>query len=102
MILLVLFSRIAAFLSLPDPDKEIVSAAKLLKRVKLLLNSKDLETIIKIEIRIQPANLEFFLDEKQITQVLVNLGKNAQQSMEGMETGLLQIFAGVNSSGKSL
>ncbi|MGB5169989.1 MAG: ATP-binding protein [Eudoraea sp.] len=89
-----------SLLSLPDPDKEIVSAAKLLKRVKLLLNSKDLETIIKIEIRIQPANLEFFLDEKQITQVLVNLGKNAQQSMEEMESGLLQIFAGVNSSGK--
>ncbi|MGB5318718.1 sensor histidine kinase, partial [Eudoraea sp.] len=44
-----------SLLSLPDPDKEIVSAAKLLKRVKLLLNSKDLETIIKIEIRIQPA-----------------------------------------------
>lgn len=89
-----------SLLSLPDPDKEIVPATKILSRVRLLLKTEDSFPNIKIEMRLQPENLEFFLDEKQITQVLVNLGKNAMQSMSEMEEGFLQIFAGVNSSGK--
>ena len=40
------------------------------------------------------------LDEKQITQVLLNLGKNAQQSLENQEKGSIRFIAGINDNNK--
>ncbi len=89
-----------SLLSLPDPDKEIIAATKILSRVEVLLQTKDAPSAVKMDLRIKPENLEFFLDEKQITQVLLNLGKNAIQSMGEKEGSMLQILAGVNPSGR--
>ena len=88
------------FLSVPEPDKELVPAKALLDKIKLLLDEqKELKTV-EIEIMIEPEALELYIDEKQITQVLLNLGKNAQQSLEGQEKGKIQLIAGVNANEK--
>ena len=55
---------------------------------------------LKIDWISDPENLELFIDEKQITQVLVNLGKNAIQSLKENEAGHIKIKAGLNKSGK--
>ncbi len=49
---------------------------------------------------VSPENLELFIDKKQIIQVLVNLGKNALQSLESNKKGIINISAGINSSKK--
>lgn len=85
------------FLSVPTPDKELVSAQTLLEKIKLLL---DEQKKLNIRIMVEPNELELYLDEKQITQVLLNLGKNAQQSLEGQEKGSIQFVAGVNANNK--
>ncbi|NJB70238.1 nitrogen fixation/metabolism regulation signal transduction histidine kinase [Saonia flava] len=83
-------------LSVPEPDKELVSAQKLLEKVKILIPKTEENQHITIETIIEPKDLEFFIDEKQITQVLMNLSKNALQSVSLQENGQIKIKAGIN------
>jgi two-component system nitrogen regulation sensor histidine kinase NtrY len=88
------------FLSIPDPDRELVPAKGLLEKITLLLNEQNEEIHIKIETIIEPVDLEFYIDKKQLTQVLLNLGKNAKQSLEGIDDGMIRFNAGINSMNK--
>ena len=88
------------FLSMPEPDKELVPALPLLEKIKLLLDEQKELKKVEIEILVEPKELELYLDEKQITQVLLNLGKNAQQSLESQEKGSIRLIAGVSSANK--
>lgn len=90
------------FLSIPDPDKEIISANKLLDKIRLLLDSDVASGNLKIETIVDPLDLELFIDEKQITQVLLNLGKNAKQSLGDQENGILKFTAGLNKKGEKI
>ncbi|KAA2219603.1 sensor histidine kinase [Maribacter flavus] len=88
------------FLSVPEPEKELVSAKKLLERVKLLLEEQTDENPVKIEIGVHPKELELYIDSQQISQVLLNLGKNAKQSLEGQENGRIKFICGINEMNK--
>ncbi|PIB38202.1 sensor histidine kinase [Maribacter sp. 4G9] len=88
------------FLSVPEPDKELIPAHKLLERVKLLLDEQDTENKITIDLEISPKDLAMFVDQKQISQVLLNLGKNAKQSLEGQENGEVRFICGINEMNK--
>ena len=88
------------FLSVPEPDLELISAHTLLERVRLLLDEQKMSPAIQIKIEIVPEDLELFIDQKQLTQVLLNLGKNAQQSLEGLEDGIIKFRAGINTMNK--
>ena len=88
------------FLSVPEPDLELISAHTLLERVRLLLDEQKMSPVIQIKIEIVPEDLELFIDQKQFTQVLLNLGKNAQQSLEGLEDGVIKFRAGINTMNK--
>jgi nitrogen fixation/metabolism regulation signal transduction histidine kinase len=90
------------FLSVPEPDKEIISANKLLDKVRVLLESQKEDNNVVIEILIEPKDVELFIDEKQITQVLFNLGKNSMQSLGTNENGLIRFIAGTNEMGKNI
>src|SRR6056297_655532 len=83
------------FLSVPEPEKELVSANKLLERVKLLLEEQNQEHPISIEVEVNPKELELYIDSQQISQVLLNLGKNAKQSLEGQENGMIKFICGI-------
>ena len=87
------------FLSIPEPDKEIIPANKLLDKILLLLDSEGENSTLKIETIVDPKDLELFIDEKQITQVLLNLGKNAKQSLYNQENGIIRFIAGINDKG---
>ncbi len=88
------------FLSVPEPEKELVSAKKLLERVKLLLEEQNEENPVNIEIGVNPKELELYIDSQQISQVLLNLGKNAKQSLEGQENGMIKFICGINEMNK--
>ncbi|WP_422082854.1 sensor histidine kinase [Ulvibacterium sp.] len=89
-----------SFLSLPPPDKILVPAQKLLDKVKTLMDQQSQNNAIYFEAKADPENLELFIDEKQISQILINLCKNALQSLEGKEKGIIKILSGTNEIGK--
>jgi len=88
-----------SFLNVPKPDKEIVLAQKLLDRVTILMTEDTKVRTVSFEVFAVPKDLELFIDEKQLTQVLLNLCKNAYQSLENQKNGIIKITAGVNNEG---
>lgn len=89
-----------SFLSLPKPDKSLIKAQRLLDKVKVLMNQENDQTHIEFEVVADPKDLELYLDEKQISQILINLSKNALQSLQDQEKGKIKIVAGLTKEGK--
>ncbi|WP_117883507.1 sensor histidine kinase [Aureibaculum luteum] len=87
-------------LSVPEPDKEIVEAKKLLSKVLVLMQQDGVNNKVEIKLDISPDNLELFVDSKQITQVMINLAKNALQSLKNKENGIIKMSAGINNANK--
>jgi len=85
-----------SFLSLPKPDKTLVPVLKLLERIKVLMTQENKNSEITFEVTANPIDLELFIDEKQISQILINLSKNAFQSLESQKNGSIKIMAGTN------
>jgi nitrogen fixation/metabolism regulation signal transduction histidine kinase len=88
-----------SFLNVPKPDKELVSVRRLFEKVKVLTES-GLKTHIDFSWGSTPEDLEFFMDEKQMTQVLVNLIKNAIHSLENRDSGTITVTAGVDENNR--
>ncbi|TLP82658.1 sensor histidine kinase [Maribacter sp. ACAM166] len=88
------------FLSVPEPDRELIPAKKILEKVRLLLQEYTSAHDITLDVNCDPENLELYIDEKQLTQILLNLGKNAQQAIDGQENGRIVIHAGIAEQGK--
>lgn len=89
-----------SFLSVPKPDKTLVGALQMLEKVKLLMNDELKIGSISLELNASPKNLELFVDEKQISRILVNLGKNAVQALDANRNGQILINAGLDPHGK--
>ncbi len=89
-----------SFLTIPKPDKKLVPAQQLLERVKVLMNQKNQNGTIDFRVVVEPADLELYIDEKQISQILINLTKNALQSLGNQEEGKIIIAAAVAPTGK--
>ncbi len=89
------------FLSVPEPDRKLIPAKKILEKIRLLLQEHTSTHAIKLNVSCEPQDLELFIDEKQLTQILLNLGKNAQQAIEQQEDGFIQIVAGIDAQGKN-
>lgn len=87
-----------SLLSVPAPDKTLVKAKKILNHIQTLLN-RELENIT-FEVIVTPENLELYVDEKQIVQVLLNLTKNALQSIGKQENGNIRLLAGITLEGE--
>ena len=88
------------FLSVPEPDKELIPAIALLEKIKLLVQEQKTDKSVVINVLVYPEDLEIYGDNKQITQVLLNLGKNAQQSLQYSDEGKIQFRAGINELNK--
>ena len=88
-----------SFLSVPKPDKTLIRAHKLFEKARVL-TAKEANQSTKIHWSIKPNGLDLFVDEKQITQVLINLVKNAAHSLEHNETGDIHVTASVDSNNR--
>ncbi len=66
---------------LPNPEKKLFLINNLFNQIKLLFDS-DCNGKSCIEIKVEPESLELYADEGQISQVLINLVKNAIQANE--------------------
>jgi len=85
-------------LNIPIPDKKIIDVNKLLEKVKILaIQEPGFDTIL-FEIKNTYESLKIFADEKQITQVLINLTKNAIQSLQKSEGGTIELISGITAN----
>nr|WP_298923640.1 ATP-binding protein [uncultured Allomuricauda sp.] len=88
-----------SLLNVPEPNRTIVSGKKLLGKIEVLMSTRPENEQTNFYVKCNPDELEFFIDEKQITQVLINLGKNALQSVRETKKGQVHIIAGIENDG---
>jgi nitrogen fixation/metabolism regulation signal transduction histidine kinase len=82
---------------LPKPDKIIFKMEDLVNRIKVLYSSLENSEKVKLSVSVSPPDMELFADENLISQVLINLTKNALQANEKNPEGKIQITIGINS-----
>lgn len=88
-----------SLLHVPDPNKSIVKGKDLLEKLEVLMSARLYDGQPDFKVICEPESLEFFIDEKQISQVLINLAKNALQSVGNKENGKVRLIAGVETDG---
>ena len=81
---------------LPKPDRKLFKVEELVTRIQVLYTSLENSENVKLFITINPPDMELFADENLISQVLINLTKNALQANERSADGKIQINAGFN------
>lgn len=82
---------------MPKPDKVIFKVDDLVTRIKVLYSSLENSEKVKLIVTINPPEMELLADENQISQVLINLTKNALQANEKNPEGKIHITAAINS-----
>lgn len=90
-----------ALTGIPSPDKAFFSVATLFDKIKILC-SQD-KGFNQVTFKIDVSNdLVLFGDEKQLIQVLINLVKNALQSLGGTTDGIISLEGKKDGSGKTI
>lgn len=84
-----------SLLNIPHPDKKIINVKKLIEKVKILVSQEKGFNAVTFKITDISENFEIFADEKQITLVLINLLKNAIQSLYEKENGVVEFDCGI-------
>ena len=82
----------------PEPEKKLFKAADLMNRVRVLYSSLEKSSLINLSVSLNNPDLEFFADQNLISQVLINLVKNALEANENNKNGKIKIVAneGIN------
>lgn len=75
-------SNLAEVVKVPPPRKEAVKADSLVKNIVRLMEGESKKRKILLELEIQEEGPEIFLDVVQFEQVMVNILKNALESIE--------------------
>ncbi|MBW8242494.1 PAS domain-containing protein [Muricauda oceani] len=88
-----------SLLHVPEPNKSLVKGKDLLEKIDVLMSVRLVDGESEFSTDCHPEGLEFYIDEKQISQVLINLGKNALQSVEASKNGKVLMVAGVDEKG---
>jgi len=82
---------------LPQPVKKLFRVEDLFSRMKILYSTLENSEKVELSIKLKVPEMELMADEKLITQVMVNLLKNAIQANEKAGKGIIQMVAGINS-----
>ena len=78
---------------IPKPDKELLSVLAIFDKIRILVSQEDGFDNVKFVLEINPKHLDVFADEKQLVQVLINLVKNAVQSLHQQSGGIIKLSA---------
>jgi two-component system, NtrC family, nitrogen regulation sensor histidine kinase NtrY len=79
----------------PKPEKKLFKISDLISRVEILYKSLGKSENIDLSFSMSNPGLELFADENLITQVLINLIKNALEANENNTAGKIRIVAGL-------
>jgi two-component system, NtrC family, nitrogen regulation sensor histidine kinase NtrY len=83
---------------IPEPEKKLFKVADLISRVQILYNSLEQNERIKLSYSLKDPDLEIFADQNLISQVLINLVKNALEANENNPDGKIMISAGLDNN----
>ena len=87
---------------IPQPDKKTINVERLFENTITLIKYELENVHIQINWKINPPDLEIFADKKQISQVLINLLKNAMEALKNQEDGKIMLNGEINSNGRAL
>lgn len=76
-----ILANVLNFSRLPSPQPKLNDMNQLIRSLKDQVESEFLEKNIKINMNLQPDLMQFYFDEQQIKQVLLNLLRNSQQAI---------------------
>jgi signal transduction histidine kinase len=77
----------------PEPVKKSFRVSELMDRVQILYNSLEKSERSKLTILLANPELEIFADQNLISQVLINLLKNALEANENSDNAKIEITA---------
>jgi nitrogen fixation/metabolism regulation signal transduction histidine kinase len=80
----------------PEPEKKIFKVAELVNRVLVLYHSLEKSDLTQLSVSTIDQDLEMYADENLISQVLINLLKNALEANENNSESRIVITAGLN------
>jgi len=81
---------------IPEPDRQLFKAADLFNRLRILFNSQWNSNNIELSFSLKEPDLEIFADQNLISQVLINLVKNALEALENIPGSKILISAGTD------
>nr|BFF38216.1 ATP-binding protein [Tenacibaculum mesophilum] len=81
--------------SIPKPNKTFIRVEELLEKIAVLMRQEEINMKIIFDKEGITSDLKIFADEKQISQVLINLVKNAIDSLKEVEEGEVILRAGI-------
>ncbi len=84
---------------LPKPEKKIFPVKNLIDNISILSRSFEKDKRIEIVCSVEPEKLEILADEKQISQVLINLVKNAYQANINNPKTRIKVMSRLNIDG---
>jgi PAS domain S-box-containing protein len=86
---------------IPHPEKKAIQLQEFIDNTITLINFEPIGGHIKITREIKPEDLEVSADKKQISQVLINLIKNALEALKNSENGKIHINGEINENGRA-
>lgn len=84
----------------PPPEKKPVPVKQLLENTITLIGIETEHENIDIKLEVNPADLEISADKKQISQVLINLLKNAVEALQQTNEGTILLNANLDDNGR--
>ena len=81
------------YTNIPEPKKELVAVRTLFEHVIGLMKEELKSNHIDVQIEIVPLELEILCDPDQITMILINLVKNALESIQNQADRLINLRA---------
>ncbi len=82
----------------PEPDRKLFRVADLMNRVQVLYRSLEESERINLSFSVKDPELEIYADQNMISQVMINLIKNALEANENNPAGKIRIVAGFDNS----
>ncbi len=83
----------------PEPEKKMFKVSELIGRVKVLYDSLEKSDKIRFSVSVFNPDLEFFADQNLISQVMINLLKNAVEANENNDKAKIVIAANEGHNG---
>jgi nitrogen fixation/metabolism regulation signal transduction histidine kinase len=84
---------------IPNPEKQLLSVQELFEKVQILVSQEEGFDQVRFTMKTRN-NLQVFADENQLMQVLVNLTKNALQSLKEKTDGVIELTGEKDDYGK--
>lgn len=85
---------------LPQPDKKPIALKELFDKIITLITHESSNSNITFQWDVNPPELEILADKKQVSQLLINVIKNATEALKNTPAGVITLEAEISKSGR--